>query len=225
MRTAGAANGPPPLSGSRQSRSRVAKVDIPYQDTSLPGYFFKPDCSGAACPTLILNNGSDGPITCLWPTLGAGGTARGYNVLVFDGPGQQSMLFERNVPFRYDWEQVITPVVDFLSGRPDVDHERIALFGPSQAGYWVPRALAFEHRIAAAIADPGIVDSFEPWWNALPAPLRHCLDVGDKQAFDQLMQAGMQQAPAASARTGSGGRSPTAFRPHTTCSSRRGAIP
>jgi hypothetical protein len=41
------------------------KVDIPYQDTSLPGYFFKPDCSGAARPTLILNNGSDGPITCL----------------------------------------------------------------------------------------------------------------------------------------------------------------
>ena len=31
----------------------------------------------------------------------------------------------------------------------------LALYGISQAGYWVPRALAFEHRIAAAVADPG----------------------------------------------------------------------
>ena len=30
-------------------------------------------------------------------------------VFVFDGPGQQSMLFERGVPFRYDWEAVLTP--------------------------------------------------------------------------------------------------------------------
>jgi hypothetical protein len=87
----------------------------------------------------VLNNGSDGPISSLWPPLGAGGVARGYNVLVFDGPGQQSVLFESNLPFRYDWEQVIGPVVDFLLARSDVDPARIALYGISQAGYWVPR--------------------------------------------------------------------------------------
>ena len=62
------------------------RVDIPYQDTALPGYLFKADRSDSPRPTLILNNGSDGPITSLWPTLGAVGTSRGYNVLVFDGP-------------------------------------------------------------------------------------------------------------------------------------------
>jgi dipeptidyl aminopeptidase/acylaminoacyl peptidase len=103
-----------------------------------------------------MNNGSDGPVTSIWPPVSAGGVARGYNVLVFDGPGQQSMLFEKGVPFRHDWEHVITPVVDFLLARPDVDPARIVLYGISQAGYWVPRALAFEHRIAAAIADPGV---------------------------------------------------------------------
>jgi dienelactone hydrolase len=173
------------------------KVDIPYQDTTLPGYLFAPDGSSTPKPTLILNNGSDGPITSLWPTLGAGGTARGYNVLVFDGPGQQSMLFERGVPFRHDWEHVITPVVDFLIARPDVDSQRIALYGISQAGYWVPRALAFEHRVAAAVADPGVDDAFEPWRSALPAPLLELLDRGDKEGFDQFMEEGMQHAPAA----------------------------
>jgi hypothetical protein len=170
------------------------KVEIPYAGTSLPGYLFRPDPGIRPSPTIVLNNGSDGPITSLWPPLGAGGVARGYNVLVFDGPGQQEMLFERNLPFRYDWEQVIGPVVDFLVARPDVDPARIALYGISQAGYWVPRALAFEHRVAAGIADPGVYDAFEPWWAALPAPLRQCLDAGDKERFDQLMEAGLQQA-------------------------------
>ncbi|MGW5433783.1 alpha/beta hydrolase family protein [Streptomyces sp. NPDC004059] len=64
------------------------------------------------------------------------------------------MLFAHGVPFRPGWENVVTPLVDFLPARPDVDPRRIALAGISQAGYWVPRALAFEHRITAAVADP-----------------------------------------------------------------------
>ncbi|HET9006119.1 MAG TPA: dipeptidyl aminopeptidase [Actinomycetes bacterium] len=170
------------------------KVEIPYEGTSMPGYFFGPDPTGGPRPTLILNNGSDGPVTSLWPPLGAGAVARGYNALVFDGPGQQSMLFERGVPFRHDWEQVIGPVVDFLAARPDVDGARIALYGISQAGYWVPRALAFEHRVAAGIADPGVYDAFEPWRTYLPEPLRRLLDAGDKAQFDQFMEAGLDKA-------------------------------
>ena len=44
--------------------------------------------------------------------------------------------------FRHDWEAVITPVVDFLASRDDVDDDRIVLHGISQAGYWAPRAAA-----------------------------------------------------------------------------------
>jgi hypothetical protein len=106
------------------------------------------------------------------------------------------MLFERGVPFRYDWEHVITPVVDYLLTRADVDADRIALYGISQAGYWVPRALAFEHRIAAAIADPGVFDAFEPWRKALPPALLDCFDRGDRDGFDRSMDEGMQYAPA-----------------------------
>jgi dienelactone hydrolase len=172
------------------------RVDIPYEDTTLPGYLFGRDASERPRPTLILNNGSDGPITSLWPALGAGVVARGYNVLVFDGPGQQSMLFERSVPFRHDWEHVITPLVDWLCAQPNVDASRIAVYGISQAGYWVPRALAFEHRPAAGIADPGVYDAFVPWYSALPEPLRQVLDAGDRDKFDDLMNEGMAKASA-----------------------------
>jgi len=169
-------------------------VAIPYEGGTLPGYLFVPAADGRARPTVILNNGSDGPVTALWPGLGAPALARGYNALVFDGPGQQSMLFGRQVPFRPDWEHVITPVVDFLTQRPEVDAGRLVLYGISQAGYWVPRALAFEHRIAAAVADPGVDDVAASWRANLPPQLLALLDAGDQENFDAFMAIGLQSA-------------------------------
>ncbi|MFJ4947919.1 alpha/beta hydrolase family protein [Streptomyces sp. NPDC088760] len=174
-------------------------VSIPYEDTSLPGFLVAPPGARGPLPTLIANNGSDGPITSVWTLLGAPAVARGYRVLLFDGPGQQSMLFERGVPFRPDWEAVITPVVDFLLGRPDVDPRRLALAGVSQAGYWVPRALAFEHRIAAAVADPGVVRVADSWWHNLGPELRGLWESGDREAFDGFLQEGLGQDPALAA--------------------------
>ena len=142
---------------------------------------------------MILNNGSDGPMTFLWPGLGQPGLDRGYNTVIFDGPGQQSMLFDREVPFRADWEQVITPLVDFLGDRPEVDASKIVLYGASQAGYWVPRAAAIEHRLAAVIADPGVVDVSTSWKDHIPPELVALLDADDETGFNAAMQAASQQ--------------------------------
>jgi len=171
---------------------RTETVEIPYEATTLPGYFFSAGDSDQPRPTLIMNNGSDGAISGLWSDGGAGALERGYNVLFFDGPGQQSMLFERNVPFRFDWEAVITPVVDYLLTRGDVDPGRIAIYGISQAGYWVPRALAFEHRIAAGIADPGVVDVSTSWTAQLPKSLVAMVHEGKQEKFDKEMALGMK---------------------------------
>ncbi|GGW18311.1 alpha/beta hydrolase [Streptomyces capoamus] len=174
-------------------------VAIPYEDTSLPGYLVGPPDAPGPLPTLIVNNGSDGPVSSAWTLLGAPAVARGYRALLFDGPGQQSMLFERGVTFRPDWENVITPVVDFLLARPDVDPRRLALAGVSQAGYWVPRALAFEHRIAAAVADPGVVRVVDSWWPRLGPDLRALWESGDRAAFDAQVTEGLRREPAISA--------------------------
>ena len=93
---------------------------------------------------------------------------RGWHALIFDGPGQGAALFEQGLPFRPDWEAVITPVVDFALARGGVDPARIALVGISQGGYWVPRAAAFEHRLAAAVADPGVMRVWTSWYDQLP---------------------------------------------------------
>ncbi|MGS0685546.1 alpha/beta hydrolase family protein [Nakamurella sp. GG22] len=176
----------------RNAPYAVETVEIPYEETILPGFFFAPDGASAVRPTLIMINGSDGSLSNLWGSGAAGALERGYNVLLFDGPGQQSLLFERNIPFRFDWEAVTTPVVDFLLTRADVDPAKIALYGISQAGYWVPRSLAFEHRIAAAIADPGVVDVSTSWTDHMPKSMIKLLREGNREKFDKEMAFGMK---------------------------------
>ena len=140
----------------------------------MPGYLLRPDNSGAARPTFVVTNGSDSSLPSMLVHGAAEALARGWNAFLFDGPGQQSMLFERNVPFRYDWEAVLTPVIDALVERPEVDPSALTGYGVSQGGYWITRAVAFEHRLVAAVADPGAVDMSEGWTQHLAPPVLEC---------------------------------------------------
>ena len=49
----------------------------------------------------------------------------------------------------------MSPVLDWLLGRPGVDPDRVVLAGWSLGGFLAPRAAASEQRLAALIADPG----------------------------------------------------------------------
>lgn len=75
-------------------------------------------------------------------------------------------------------------------GRDDVDPARVALLGCSQAGYWVPRAAAFERRLAAAIVDPGVVDVATSWLAHLPQPLIDLYRSGDRESFEAALEQG-----------------------------------
>lgn len=185
-----------------ESAARLAdppweRVAIPYEGTELQGWFFRGRPEGAPAPLVILNNGSDGTATDMWVQGAAAGVERGYNCLTFDGPGQGHGLYEQGLHFRPDWEAVIGPVVDYASARADVDADRIALLGVSQAGYWVPRALAFESRIAAGVADPGVTDVSETMIGQIPGSMRRLLDAGEKEKFDRQMHWGERFSKAA----------------------------
>jgi hypothetical protein len=130
---------------------------------------------------------------------GVAASARGYRWMTFDGPGQQAALMEQGIPFRPAWEAVLTPVVDAMVARPDVDDGRLALIGVSQAGFLVPRALAFEHRFAVAVADPGVVDVSTSWTDPLPQSLRNQLARGERRTFDRDMHLAELLSPDAKA--------------------------
>ena len=151
------------------SDTPIEPVSIPYETGHLPGYLLRPDNRTQPRPTVILNNGEDAQNVRMWAFGAAAALERGYNALIFEGPGQGSMLFERQIPFRYDWEKVVTPVVDYLRSRPEVDRDRIVLSGSSLGGEFVVRAAAFEHRLAAVVADPGVLSLWASWQDLEPS--------------------------------------------------------
>lgn len=138
------------------SASPCERVEIPYESTSLPGYFCRAPSPGIH-PTILFHEGKDG-----WAQDGKyivdEAQKRDYNVLLFDGPGIGETIRREGLPFRPDWEVVVTQVVDFAIARPETDPDRIALFAVSLGGYLAPRAAAFEHRLKALVANPGVTD-------------------------------------------------------------------
>ena len=154
---------------------KVEFVEIPYEGTSLPGYFYKVDDNDTSSPsskpkpTLILHTGFDGTQEELYVTSVIAALDRGYNCLTFDGPGQGRVIRKQKIPFRYDWEKVVTPVIDFVASNYEgqCDLKRLALMGISMGGYLAARAAAFEHRIAACILDDGVYDIYENFMEKL----------------------------------------------------------
>ncbi|MFW3169734.1 alpha/beta hydrolase family protein [Geodermatophilus sp. CPCC 206100] len=174
----------------------VERLAIPYEGTTLPGYLFRPGLADEPRRTLVFTNGSDGSVVGAWTHGIADALARGWTAMTYDGPGQNAALVRQGIPFRPDWEHVLTPVLDHLTARPDVDPGRIAVMGVSQGGYWVPRALASEHRVAAAVADPGVVDVSTTMLDRLPHSLVRLLDSGDRDRFDTEMRWALKLSPA-----------------------------
>ena len=158
------------------------KISIPYESTSMPAWFFRPTDADARRPTLILNNGSDGQLVDMIAQGGRQALDRGYNLLIFEGPGQGSLLFEQNIVFRSDWEAVIAPIIDELEKRDDVNPSKIVLRGISFGGLLSPRAAAFEKRVAAVVADPGDVDAFASY----PQSLQDVAGDGDQANVNKV---------------------------------------
>jgi dienelactone hydrolase len=146
-------------------------IRVPYENTALPGYFFRAAADGSPRPTMILTDGYDGTVEELYFSSAAAALSRGYNVLAFDGPGQGSVLLDQGLPFRPDWEAVVTPVVDYALTLPEVDPDRIVLHGWSFGGYLAPRAATAEHRLAACISDCGPYDLLDATMGKVPAIL------------------------------------------------------
>ncbi|GEP20397.1 alpha/beta hydrolase family protein [Pediococcus argentinicus] len=129
-------------------------VDIPFENGSLPAYFYTVD--DQARPTMLVHGGYDSTGEELYFQVVKDALARGYNCLTFEGPGQGGVLREQHQAFRQDWENVVSPVIDYLEKRPEVLNDKIILMGISFGGLLAARAAAFDHRIAACVTDDGL---------------------------------------------------------------------
>jgi pimeloyl-ACP methyl ester carboxylesterase len=179
----------------------ILPVEIPYENTSLPGYFHRVDDSNTRRPLFIMHSGFDGSAEELHGEGARAGIERGYNVLTFDGPGQYGPIHRERLPFRSDWEKVVTPIVDFAFTLPGVDPKRIALIGVSLGGYLAPRGAAFEKRISALIANDGVYDYGVANLGHVPPGQRAAVEAAarakEAPEFDRKLEEVMKTSPIA----------------------------
>jgi len=160
------------IKAARLSDHPIKPVEIPFEETTLPGYLCLVDNSGIKRPLLIIHSGFDGTAEELYFEVAFFAVKRGYNCLLFEGPGQGRVIREQKIHFRPNWETVVTPVVDFALTLPEVNPERIALMGISMGGYLAPRAVAYEHRIKACIANGGVFNFHAGIINHFPPEIK-----------------------------------------------------
>src|SRR5215212_8125761 len=173
---------------------KVESIEIPYEQTTLPGHFYSSNNNNTTSSsskqkraTLIAHGGFDSTLEELYTAAAAPALERGYNCITFEGPGQGGVIREQRIPFRYDWEKVVSPVVDYaLSRTQEVDPNKIALMGISMGGYLAARAAAFEHRIAACILYNGVFDGYDALASSFPKSLLTAIEKGNRETVNTV---------------------------------------
>jgi hypothetical protein len=146
--------------------SRIEVLEIPFGDARLPAYFL----SGGQprSPTLLVVNGGDSTNEEMVHFIGFAAAKRGWNCLIFEGPGQWSALqLNPGLVMRVDYEKPVKAVIDYLIQREDVAAEKIALYGLSLSSLLGARAAAFEKRLCACILNGGPVVDVNQAWEAV----------------------------------------------------------
>jgi pimeloyl-ACP methyl ester carboxylesterase len=154
-------------SAHRHLDPSAERLEIPYEETVMAANLRRP--SGVPCPPLVLllpGLDSTKEEFFAWENVFL---TRGLATLSLDGPGQGETGLATRIEPAY--EKAVGAALDHLSGRGDVDLERVGLAGVSLGGYYAPRALAYERRVRAAVGVSGPFD-FGACWETLPRPTR-----------------------------------------------------
>jgi pimeloyl-ACP methyl ester carboxylesterase len=142
----------------------VEPLLIPFEDGFLPGYRVEPRAGtapgGRPRGTLVAFGGFDSGAEEMYFQLGAAGAARGWQVVLFDGPGQTGCM-RRNptMTYRPDYEAPVGAVLDHVESRPG-SADFVALAGMSIGGYFAARTAAHDGRVRALVADSPLVDLY-----------------------------------------------------------------
>ena len=139
-------------------KPQLEYVEIPFEGTVLPGYFRKASAGKKRTKTLVMIGGAETFAEDQYFYIAQQAFERGYNFMTVDLPGQGLLPLERRF-FRRDMEVPLKAVVDYALTRKDVDPARLAVYGISSGGGFVPQAAARDRRISAVIMNNCVVDA------------------------------------------------------------------
>jgi pimeloyl-ACP methyl ester carboxylesterase len=133
-------------------------IEIPLEGTVLPGYFRKAAPGKTPVTTLIMIGGAETFAEDLFFYIAPQAFDRGYNFLTVDLPGQGLLPLEGKF-FHPTIDVPIKAVVDYALGRSDVSPRRLAVYGYSSSGGFVPQAAVHDKRIKAVAMNNCVVDA------------------------------------------------------------------
>jgi hypothetical protein len=119
---------------------RLRTEDVPYDGGHLPAWSLSVPDGQESMGTIVVHGGFDSYGEELYP-LARAISGAGYDTVLFEGPGQGSVMRRQGIHFTTEWEKPVGAVLDHF-GLGDV-----TLVGLSLGGYLAPRAAAFEPRI------------------------------------------------------------------------------
>lgn len=121
----------------------VQVFHVPYESISLPVMHAK--AHGEKMDVILLHGGNDSYIEELFfPMLYL--AEQGFDVYLFEGPGQGGVLRLQGEHFTYEWERPVKEILNYF------DLENVTIIGASLGGFLAPRAAAFEKRIERIVA-------------------------------------------------------------------------
>lgn len=122
----------------------VQKFEVPYEDIYLPVLYAK-GSGGSGKGRILFHGGNDSYFEELFfPMLYF--AENGYDVYLFEGPGQGGVLREQQKKFTYRWEKPVKEILDYFKLND------VTIIGVSLGGMLAPRAAAFEKRIKRIVA-------------------------------------------------------------------------
>lgn len=122
---------------------RVQKIQVPYEDVMLPIMVAKTQkqCKG----TILLHGGNDSCFEEMFlPMLYL--SEHGYDVYLFEGPGQGNVLRVQGKHFTYAWERPVKAILDFFHLND------VIIIGVSLGAMLALRAAALDKRITRAVS-------------------------------------------------------------------------
>ncbi|SHK68534.1 Lysophospholipase, alpha-beta hydrolase superfamily [Clostridium cavendishii DSM 21758] len=121
----------------------VVKYEVPYEEVKLPVLYTK--AVGDKKDTILLHGGNDSYMEELFFAM-LYFAENGFDVYLFEGPGQGNVMRIQKKHFTHEWEKPVTEIINYF------DLYDVTIIGASLGGMLAPRAAAYEERIKRVIA-------------------------------------------------------------------------
>ena len=144
----------------------IRMVQVPYlgggkySNKTMRGYFFSPSEDEGQRPTVLFLNGAESMSEDAYFWTAAAGIRRGYNILIADEPGDfVTRIYDPDFILDNPGDASLHSIVDYALSHPNVDPEKLVVYGISMGGYKAGRMAQIEKRVKAVIANAPMINA------------------------------------------------------------------